>query len=158
MTEYPTRVRIATAEDEEEIMELCRELHEENGLFSLNEEKVRETLRKAFNRQGNLIGVIGEKGSIQAVVCMILSSFWYSDDPHWEELWAYVVPEYRKSNNAKDLIAFAKWTSENSNMPLLMGIMSDHRTEGKVKLYERQFSKPFGAFFLYNRESIGQCR
>jgi hypothetical protein len=35
-------------------------------------------------------------------------------------------------------------------MPLLIGVLSNHRTEAKVRLYERQFGKPTGAFFLYN--------
>ena len=32
----------------------------------------------------------------------------------------------------------------------MIGVLSNHRTEAKVRLYERQFGKPSGAFFLYN--------
>ena len=34
-------------------------------------------------------------------------------------------------------------------IPLLIGVLSNKRTEGKIRLYERQLGKPSGAFFLY---------
>jgi hypothetical protein len=34
-------------------------------------------------------------------------------------------------------------------MPLMIGVMSNSRTDAKVKLYERQFGNPAGSFFLY---------
>lgn len=153
MTGYPGRVRIADPKDEEELMELCRQLHKENGIFSLNEDKVRDTLHMAFDRKGAVLGVIGTPGKFEALICMLVSSFWYSSDPHFEELFCYTVPEYRKSENAKDLIGFAKWCSDQSNFPLLIGVMSNERTEGKVRLYQRQLSKPIGSFFFYKKEN-----
>ena len=153
MTSYPTRVRIATPEDEEEAMSLCRDLHKENGIFSFSDDKVLATLRKAFNREGGILGVIGERGNIESMIYMLFGEFWYSSDPHIEELFNYTAPEYRKSKNAVDLINFAKWCAENSNMYLVIGVMSDHRTAGKVRLYQRVLSEPIGAFFLYPKKS-----
>jgi hypothetical protein len=34
-------------------------------------------------------------------------------------------------------------------MPLLIGVQNDVRTKGKLRLYERQFGQPIGAFFKY---------
>jgi len=39
------------------------------------------------------------------------------------------------------------------NLPLILGVVSNYRTEAKVKLYERQFPKA-GAFFMYNNSSM----
>ena len=146
---YPGRVHIAEPRDEEELMGLCRDLYSENGMFPLNEDKVRAMLRKAFNREGGVLGVIGESGKIEGMIYMMVSTFWYSDQPHLEELFAYVVPEYRKTKNAKELMKFAKWCSDQSGFPLIIGVISNERTEGKVRLYQREFSKPVGNFFYY---------
>ena len=43
--------------------------------------------------------------------------------------------------------------AERVNMPLLIGVLSNHRTEGKVKLYERVFGKPAGAYWLVGGET-----
>jgi hypothetical protein len=152
MIDYPKRVRIAAPEDEEEAMELCRQLHSENGIFSFSEEKVRATLRRSLNREGGILGLIGNHGSIEAMIYLMFGQFWYSEDQHLEELYSYVRPEYRKSKNASDLIQFAKWCAETSNMYLVIGVMSDHRTAGKVRLYQRSLSDPIGAFFLYPKK------
>lgn len=151
-TEYPITVRIANSDDEEEVMELCRMLHRENGIFSLDEDKVRSTLRRAFNREGGILGVIGKKGTIEAIIYMSLGEFWYSRDTHLEEYFSYVKPEYRKSKDAMDLVQFARWCADSSNMYLIIGIMSDQRTAGKVRLYQRSLGEPIGAFFLYPKK------
>ena len=153
---YPGRVRIADRKDEEELMDMCRELHRENGIFPMNEDKVRAMLHKAFDRQGGIIGVIGELGKIEGIIYAMISTFWYSDTPHIEELFNFCRPQYRKSNNAHDLIEFAKWCSDQSGMPLLIGVISNERTAAKVRLYQRRLNQPIGSFFLYNSEYVGK--
>lgn len=143
-------VRVAMPDEEEDIMQICRELHEENGLFEIDESMVRNMLRRAFARQGGIIGVIGKPGAIEAVLFMIVSNFWYSTQPHLEELFSYCRPQYRRSGHAKSLVAFAKRCSDELHMPLVIGIVSNIRTEAKVRLYRRQLSEPAGAFFVYN--------
>jgi hypothetical protein len=149
---YPKRVWLATAHDEEAVMVLCRELHAENGMFPLNEEKVRRHLRKAFNKEGGILGVIGEPGKLESMIYMTISTFWYSDQAHLEELFLYVRPEYRKSRNALELMQFARWCSLNTGFPLIIGVISEKQTVGKVRLYRRNLGRPVGAFFLYNSD------
>lgn len=151
---YPGRVHIADRKDEEELMELCRQLHRENGLFALNEDKVRDMLRRAFNRDGGIIGVIGESGKIEGIIYLLISSFWYSNEHHAEELFNFVPKKYRKSKNASELIDFAKWASDQMKMPLLIGVISNEKTEAKIRLYQRRLKKPIGSFFLYGKEPI----
>jgi hypothetical protein len=149
MPKYEGPVRIADATCEDEAMRLCRELHKENGLFSLNEDKVRATLRKAFDRHGGILGIIGTPSHIEAMICMVISSFWYSDDPHLEELFIFVCQEHRKSKHAVELIRFAKWAADEGGIPLVIGVISDERTAGKVRLYQRELDRPIGNFFVY---------
>jgi hypothetical protein len=150
ITNYPTRVRIADSLEEESIMGLCRELHAENGIFKLDEDKVRKLLRRAFDRQGGFLGVIGPVSQLEGMIYMQVTTMWYTDEPCLEELYTFVRPQFRRSRNAIDLLHFSKWCAETSNMPLFIGVISNEQTERKVQLYQRQFDKPAGNFFLYN--------
>lgn len=146
-------VRKATAADEDQLMEMCRSLHKENGLFSMSEDRVRARLRAAFENQGAIIGVVGETGRIEGSIYVMISNFWYSTDYHLEELWNYVLPQYRKSTNAKNLIMFAKRCSDELGIPLVIGVLSNQDTARKVEMYRRQLNAPAGAFWLYPNPS-----
>src|SRR5262245_66687015 len=98
------KVRIATRADEEEVMAMCRALHEENGLFSLDEGKIRDIFRKYYDRKGAIIGVIGQAGNIEASTCLLISDNYYTNDNHLAELWNHVGRDYRHSRNAEALI------------------------------------------------------
>jgi len=146
---FPGRVRIADRKCEEEIMQLCRDLHNENGMYNISEDKVRAMMHRAFDRKGGILGVIGEPGKIEAMIYMLVTSPWYSEEANLEELFAFVAKKYRKSTNAVELMKFAKWCVDQSKMPLFMGIISNERTQGKIRLYQRQLGTPVGAFFMY---------
>jgi Acetyltransferase (GNAT) family len=144
-----SQVRLATKEDREEIFRLCKLLHSENGLFPMDDDLVQETMMKGINRNGGILGVIGPTGGpLEGMIYMLISNFWYSRKPHLEELFSYVPPEYRKSNHAKSLIEFAKKCATD-DIRLVIGVVSNTRTEAKVRLYERRLGKPAGAFFVY---------
>lgn len=144
-------VRTATPEDEEGIMVLARLVNGENGVFRMNEEKVRAMVRPSLYLQGGIMGVIGPKDRIEGLVLLRVSQYWYSDASFLEEMCVYVHPEYRaaKGGRARKLVEFAKTASEKLGMPLMIGILSNSRTDAKTRLYERQFGAPAGAFFLY---------
>ena len=143
-------VRKATEADLPELMELCRALHAENAMFAMNDAKVADMLKRAFDGRGAVIGALGEAGSIQGAIHLIITSFWYSDEFCLEELYSFVLPQYRKSENAKELINFAKRCSTELGIPLVIGVVSNIRTRAKVGLYSRQLSEPVGAYFAYN--------
>ena len=143
-------VRIATKEDEGDVLQMCRRLHAENGLFSLNESKVRDTIRKCYEAKGNIVGVIGAPGHLEASTCLSISDTHYTDDWHLVELWNFVAPEYRKSRNAEALIEFAKACSDKMKIPLFTGIITESSLAGKVRLYRRRLGNPTGAFFVHN--------
>lgn len=142
-------VRLATPGDEPEIMEMCRMLHSENGAFPMDDDLVRSQLQLAFAKKGGMLGVIGEPGHLQGMIYLLIAHFWYSREWHLEELFSWVHPNHRRSNNAKNLIGFAKHCADELKIPLVIGIISNTRTEAKVELYKRQLKKPAGAFFIY---------
>jgi hypothetical protein len=139
-TQRPNRVRIADPSEEGSVMDMCRELHAENGIFKMSEEKVGGLLKRAFTRQGGILGVIGQPGKLEGMIYLLMSTMWYSDDTCWEELYTYVRPQYRKSRDALDLLHFAKWAAEQSGFPLFIGVISNEQTQQKVNMYQRQFA------------------
>lgn len=153
MAPYSGPVRIIGRDEEENALELCRRLWSENGTFSLSEKKVREALSRAFDKQGGILAGVGPRGDLHGLLYLWLDTYWYSDDPHWTELFLYVTPEHRKSKNAVELLQFAKWCVDESNIPLVIGIFSSESTARKELLYERQLNlEGKGKFFLYKKK------
>lgn len=120
----------------------------------LDEMEAKKTFDLAFNRQGGIIGVIGTPGDIKAMIFLLMSRFWYSRSYHLEELFNFVRPDLRKSpqNYASQLINFAKSCSDSINIPLTIGVLTNHRMEGKVRLYRRSLGVPAGAWFVHMPE------
>lgn len=155
MTNEEIHVRTATPADEEGVMELARLLNAENGVFKMNEDKVRAIVYPSLYLHGGIIGVIGPSTRIEGMVLLRVSEYWYSDAPFLEELFVYVHPDFRaaKGGRARKLVEFAKKASEKLELPLMIGIISNSRTDAKTRLYERQFGNPAGAFFLYGAKT-----
>jgi len=143
------KVRLFHEDDIPELIKIGQALHKENGLMPFSMDRVIAMARSAVAKQ--VIGVaIGPIGSPEAIMVLIRGQFWYSNTPHLEEILAYVKPEYRQSSRAKTLLEYAKKCSRELKVPLLIGIVSNNRTEAKIRLYKRQLGSPAGAYFLYN--------
>jgi GNAT superfamily N-acetyltransferase len=146
-------VRLATKADEGEIFALLLLLHAENGIFSLNPNKVIQGIQWATDRQGGIIFVIEKDHRVVASLGMLVTSDWYTDDEYLLERWNYVHPEHRKSDYARRLLEQAQWTHQwfkrnGKVLPFQCGINSFDRTEAKVRLYARHMAC-IGAFFMY---------
>lgn len=153
MTE--TVVRLAQPEDEDGLVELCHLLHEENGLFPLSEPKVRALVKRATDRQGGIIGVIGDPGQPVAGIQLAIDQMYYSDQWFLNEGFNFVRPDHRKSDFAVRLIEYAEMCSDRMRLPLMMGLLTNHRTEQKIRLYERRRLEKAGAYFVYGRQYAG---
>ena len=129
-------------------MAMCRALHDENGLFSLNEDKIRAVIRKCYERKGAIVGVIGPTGKIEASTCLLISDYYYTDDWHLAELWNHVGKDFRNSRNAEALICFGIKCQKEIDIPLITGIITNNRVAGKVRLYRQLLGYPAGAFFV----------
>lgn len=146
-------VRLAVAADVPDILTLGREIHAENACMPLSEDRIQAAAWRAVNQQRCMMGVIGPHDRIEGAIYLTVGQFWYTDELHLEELFAFVRPEYRRSENMKALLAFAKTCSERLNVPLLIGVIATTRTAAKIRLYERRLGKQSGAYFLYGKEN-----
>ena len=152
MAEEP-KIRLGTPADEEAMLELALRAWEENGIKDVNPEKMLAMIRPALYLWQGLVGIIGNPNEkIEGAVLLRVSQMWYSDSWMLEEKAIFVDPEFRsaKGGRARKLCEFSKKVADELNVPLIIGVLSNHRTEAKIRLYERQFGAPAGAFFLYN--------
>jgi hypothetical protein len=72
-----------------------------------------------------------------------------------EEKAIFVLPEFRqaKGGRASRLCEFSKYFSKSMELPMTIGVLSNERTEAKVRMYMRQFGKYAGVYFLYNAQT-----
>ena len=146
-------VRVGTPEDLEGCMELFIRANEENGIDEIAPEKLFNIVWPSLHQDGGVIGVIGPVGEKpEGVVLLRIESLWYSDAPVIAEKLVFVHSDYRsaKGGRARKLCEFSKKVSDEMGMPLIIGIVSNDRTKGKVRMYERLLGPAAGAYFLYN--------
>jgi hypothetical protein len=145
-------VRTGTPDDVHKIMGLALAACEENGLTKPNPEKLLREIWPSLNLDGGIVGVIGDREPLEAAILLRVDSMWYSDEQTLLERAIFVHPSFRTSKigRARLLCEFAKKAAHDLSMPLVIGVLSTHRTEAKSKLYSRQFGEPAGVYFIYN--------
>lgn len=146
-------VRVGTPEDLEGCMELFIRANEENGIAPLDYEKVLSTVWPSLHQAGGIVGVIGAVGEKpEGVVLLRIEQLWYSNATVIAEKLVYVHPDFRSAKGGRGgkLCDFAKQVSDELGIPLIAGIVSNERTKGKVRMYERMLGPAVGAFFLHN--------
>jgi len=145
-------VRIGTPEDVDKCMNLALAACEDNGFVVPNPVRLLNEIWAALHKDHGLIGIIeGENGVAEGAVLLRITTPWYSDTQMIEERGVFVAKEFRsaKGGRARRLCEFSKSTADALGIPLLIGVLSNHRTAGKIRMYERIFGQPNGAFFLY---------
>lgn len=160
-TDMP-HVRLASPDDESDVLAIAKSVHEEiaprgvdGAELEFDEEAVRDKVRRSFgpcdSTNGVYIGMIGERGYPEGAVLLEVCKFWYSKGGWFlGEQFLHVLPEYRRSNNAKALIEFSKIAAKKLKLPLYIGVMTSQRAAPKARLYERALGKPQGTLFAYN--------
>ena len=146
-------VRLATKNDEGDIFALLLMLHAENGMFTLNRQKVTAGIQWATERKGGVIYVIDDGPRVVATMGMTIAMDWYTDDEYLLERLNYVHPDYRRTDYARKLLEQGKWSHEwfkqaGHALPFMCGINSFDRTEAKIRLYARHFPC-IGAYFMW---------
>ena len=150
------KVRVGTPDDIHEAMELSMMACAENGFRNPDKTKLLNELWQALNLNYGLIGIIGKEGGpMEGAILLRIGPMWYSHDMVLEEKAIFIHPDHRKHKDgrARKLVEFAKQTADELGIPLLIGVLSNERTAGKIRLYERQLGKPTGAFFLYGAQT-----
>ena len=150
-------LRTGSKEDLDDVMRIAMMACEENGFVYPNPEKLLVDIWPALNLDQGVVGIIGPKGTkkVEGVVLLRIGNLWYSDEKVIEEKAIFVDPEYRsaKGGRAKKLCEFSKRVADELGLPLMIGVLSSQRTAGKIRMYQRIFGEPSGAFFLYKAKT-----
>jgi GNAT superfamily N-acetyltransferase len=149
-------VRIGTPKDVDDIMNLALSACDENGFVDPNPMKLLQEIWPALHLDRGVVGIIGQEGAqVEGAILLRIGTMWYSDLEVLDEKAIFIHPEYRsaKGGRARKLCEFAKQVADSLGIPLVIGVLSNHRTEAKVRLYERQFGKSCGAFWLYGAKT-----
>lgn len=149
----PDRVRVAAEADRARLWDLLMLAAQENAVFPINEAKVEDALNKILQRERAIAGIIDGTTALVGMACLTYGQMWYTNMWHIEDMAVYVHPDYRRGaqnkGHAKALLQFAKWWSDQLGAPLLAGVLSKQRTEGKIKLYQRELGPMVGAVFMH---------
>ena len=150
-------VREGVVEDFNELMRLAIDATRENAFVEPDTMMLAEHMYAALTRQMGVAGVIGGGPGepLEGAIVLRVGPVWYSKSPIIEEKAIYVSPEFRsaKGGRARKLAEWAKGVSDNLGIPLSIGVLSNTRTEAKIRLYERVFGAPAGVYFLYNAKT-----
>jgi hypothetical protein len=147
-----TGVRIGTPDDVDGMMEIALAACAENGFVDPNPQRLLAEIWPALNRDHGIVGIIGNPGErLEGAVLLRVGAMWYSDLQVLEEKAIFIAPEFRsaRGGRARRLCEFSKQAADGLGLPLIIGVLSNHRTAGKVRMYRRIFGEPSGAFFLY---------
>lgn len=140
-------VRLANISDEDKILALCWDAHKEMPDRRLSIPKVENMVRSSLTNNG-LIGVVDVGGDIRAMVGLIVTSPWCSDDLELHDWLTFVRPDCRHLRYFSALLRFAKGEASRLGLPLWMGFIGDQRVEAKARAYRRHLPQ-FGEFFRY---------
>lgn len=146
-------IRIGSPDDLPDMMDIAMHASEENGFVRKSVNKMLREIYCALHTDHGLMGIIGVAGEpAEGAVLLRIGEMWYSDDPVIEEKAIFVRPEFRaaKGGRARRLCKFSRYVADSMKLPLIIGVLSDQRTQGKVRMYTREFGQPSGAFFLHN--------
>lgn len=153
MIEEKVEVRTGTPEDIYLMMDLALAACEENGLSRPNPQKLAAEIWSSLNLHYGIIGIIGDYGKpLEAAVLLRVENQWYSDDLVMNERAVFVAEPFRqaKGGRASKLLDFATTAASTLGLPLMIGILSNQRTEGKVRTYERKLGAAAGAYWIVN--------
>ena len=145
-------IRLGVPSDMDAMMSLAMMATEENAFMPPSIQKMALMIWGALTRQNGLVGIItDEPDKAQGAVLLTIGETWYSDHKMIEERAIFIHPEYRtaKAGLGKRLCQFSKRIADELEMPLIIGVLSNQRTQGKIRMYQREFGEQAGAFFLY---------
>ena len=153
MIDQSIKVRTGTPADIDDVMRIAIAACEDNALCPPNPEKLLRDIWPALNLDKGIMGVIGSP--IEAAILLRIENLWYSDELMMIERSIFVDPTFRsaKGGRAKLLCEYAKVAAKELGLKLIIGIISNERTEGKIRLYHRAFGEPSGAYWVWGGQT-----
>lgn len=147
------KVRVGTLEDLDGVMSLAMLACAENGFVGADPGKLLAEIYPSLMQNHGICGVIGPVGGkLEGVILLRVGTVWYSGDESLEEKAIFIHPDYRNANGgrASKFCEFSKHAARLLGMKLTIGVLSSTRTRGKIKMYERHFGEPLGAYWIYD--------
>ena len=123
-------IRLATPQDLDEIMSIAMMACDENGFLNPNPAKLAAEIWPALHQDHGLCAVIGKpNGMIEGLVLLRIGNMWYSDSRVVEEKAIFIHPDFRsaKGGRASKLCEFSKKVADSLGIPLIIGVLSNHR-------------------------------
>ena len=124
-------IRIGTPKDVDDIMNLALSACDENGFVDPNPMKLLHEIWPALHLDRGVVGIIGKEGAqVEGAILLRIGTMWYSDLEVLDEKAIFIHPEYRsaKGGRARKLCEFAKQVADSLGIPLVIGVLSNHRT------------------------------
>lgn len=137
---------IATSDDLQEVCDLLRVMHAENGVGRVNETKALGVITQTINAGHCLI--TRDQGQVVGSMGLYRSQWWYSDDPVFFDQWFFVHPKHRSSGHALRLISAMKAISAQNKTPFVLSVGTTVDTLEKLRFF-RKHLQPFGGSFVY---------
>lgn len=145
ISRYP--IYFASKVDEEPLLRLLRERHEEEGIGPFNEPEALSTLQRGIRREQAVIYVIRGR-ELEGSVGLFFSRPQFSTATVLSDSWLFIRSQYRKSDRAKELVDYAKGASMQLGLPLYMSVNINERTARKEQFMSRQLPKA-GSLFVF---------
>lgn len=146
-------VRTGNPADVHPVMRQALAACEENSLSRVNPTKLLGEVWASLNLDKGIMGLIGQD-PIEAGILLRVEPLFYSDDMCLLERAIFVNPDYRRGGGrARLLCEWAKGAADDLGLPLVIGILTSQRVEAKIRLYERQFGEPSGAYWIYGAKT-----
>ena len=139
-------------DDEPEIQTIAQEIADEISHFPIEPHMAYPVLHWALQGNG-VVGVV-RSNNIEATIFLDISRPWFSSSEYIAEKFAFVRADYRKSNNARALLLFAKRQADRLNIPLRIGVGAKNELNRKLLMYRRAFGEPTNASFLYKPGTV----
>lgn len=141
-------MRLGSAADAPAICELLGLARQEVPAGRWSEKRVAATVAECLETGGVILSLSHDKPV--GTLGFVPATFWWSDDPLLQEKWVFVHPQHRRAPHARAMLRLIKDIQRRAGMPLLIGVMSAIRTQGKIGLFRSEFGEPAGASFLVN--------
>jgi|SRR5215469_1283598 len=155
VSEVNIEVRVGTPGDLDPMMKLAVMAADEAGVREPDSNLLLQDIWPALHLDKGIVGIIGAPGApIEGAVLLRVGTLWYTNEPMLEERSTYVHPAYRhaRGGRASKLCEFSMKASQTLGMPLTIGVLSNYRTQAKVRMYRRMLGPPAGAYWLFGIE------
>lgn len=134
----------ANHSDQDDVFDLLEQMHEENGRYSLNEEKVYGAIAHVLDT--GLLLIMRQRGKPVGTCALTVCEPWYSQERHLGDMWFYISPEFRSHRTFNALLNACIMSAKQNKVPLQIDLNSTIDTERKENLFSRHADQIMRAY------------